>query len=206
MSRRVRQLLRDERGVTLIEMMAVLAILGIVVGAFVAVYTATIRHSSEVQEQNTLQTEARAVVDTLAQEVRQAWTHEDDTTYPTPVITATGTQVTFLSPDRANPYHLRTISYRVNSGRLERALAVSSDTDGPPWVMPALGSWASRVGSVVANPGGTAVFQYLKADGTTTTSAALARSVVITLSLATKTSPSRTVTFSTRATLRAENT
>jgi prepilin-type N-terminal cleavage/methylation domain-containing protein len=203
--RRLLTRLRDERGVTLTEMMAVMAILGLVVGAFITVYTATIRHSTEIQDENTLQTEVRAVVDGLAQEVRQAWTHEDDPTLQNPVQTATATQLTFLSPDRANPFHLRTISYRVSGGRLERALAVSSDTDGWPWVMPALSSWTPRVGSVVANPGGTSVFRYLKQDGTTATSAAQVRSVIITVSLKTKTSSSA-VTYSTRATLRAENT
>jgi prepilin-type N-terminal cleavage/methylation domain-containing protein len=204
-TRRVLLRLREERGTTLTEMMAVLAILGLVVGAFITVYAATIRHSSRVEDENVLQTEVRSVVDTLAQEVRQAWTHEDDTALPNPIVTANATQLTFLSPDRANPYHLRTISYRVNAGRLERALAVSTDTDGWPWAMPALGAWAPRVASVVANPGGLAVFRYQRQDGTTATTAAQVRSVIITVSLKSKTSTAP-VTYSTRATLRAENT
>jgi prepilin-type N-terminal cleavage/methylation domain-containing protein len=198
--------LRDERGFSLSEMLAVMAILAIVVGAFITVYTATIRHSTEVQDQNVLQTEVRAVVDRLAQDVRQAWTHADDTTYPNPILTASPTQVTFLSPDRGQPFHLRMVAYRVTGGSLQRAVAASTDTDGPPWQGLTLGPWANQVGSVVANPSGQAVFQYLDGNGNTAATAADVRSVIVTLTLTSKNTARPTVTFSTRATLRAENT
>ena len=125
----LRRVSREESGFTLIEMLAVMAILGIIFAVMAMVLSMSIRQSSQIQEQSTLQTEVRASVDTMAREVRQAYT--GDTSYP--IETATSTTLQFLSPDMAVPFHNRRIAYRLTGGHIDRAGSTSTDTDGPPW-------------------------------------------------------------------------
>ena len=121
--------LRQEAGLTLSEMLVVLAIMGIILAALALVLSMSITQSSQIQEQSTLQTEVRATIDTMAREIRQAYT--GDTSYP--IETATSTTLQFLSPDKAVPFHNRRIAYRLAGGQIDRALTTSTDTDGPPW-------------------------------------------------------------------------
>lgn len=199
--------LREEDGLTLSELLVVLAIMGVIMAALVLVLSMSITQSSQIQEQSTLQTEARAVLDTMASELRQAYT--GDTTYP--IETATSTTLQFLSPDRAVPYHNRRIAYRLAGGQIDRAQTTSSDTDGAPWTglawtsfgsIPS-GSWMKRVSSV-AN---TAVFTYYNKAGTLLTGTITPSSVyrvLITVTVATKAAAARQYTYSTSAALRWE--
>ncbi|RDI73570.1 prepilin-type N-terminal cleavage/methylation domain [Gaiella occulta] len=188
--------LRGETAFTLTEMLVVLAIIGLLVGSFSALLSTTIRHSTEIQEQDVTQTELRAAIDRLAAEVRQAYSGDGATA---PIEVATGTALQFLSPDRAQPFHLRRIAYRVGSGRLERAMATSSDTDGAPWIFPALGAYGLVVDSITnASP-----FTYLDAANAPTTVAANVRTVRISFTVATKASPGRQYTYSTSVSLRS---
>ena len=65
------------------------------------------------------------------------------------------TSITFYAPDNtyspANPtaYHLREISYQLSGGNFQRSSVVSSNLSGPPWTIPALGSWVTLIGAVV---------------------------------------------------------
>ncbi len=118
--------LRAEGGFTVIEMLVSMTVLGVFFAVFATVVSSSIRHGSEIQEEAVLQTEVRASVDTLAADLRQA-TAGGDTTLA-PVSQATGTQLTFLSPDRAAQMHLRLISFQVTGGQLQRALATSTNT------------------------------------------------------------------------------
>ena len=114
---------------TLSEMLVVLAIMGIILAALAGVLSMSITQSSQIQEQSILQTEVRDAVDTMARELRQAYT--GDSTYP--IETATSTTLQFLSPDKAVPFHNRRIAYRLAGGQIDRAMTTSTDTDGAPW-------------------------------------------------------------------------
>jgi prepilin-type N-terminal cleavage/methylation domain-containing protein len=197
--------LREEAGFTLTEMLTVLAIMGIILAALALVLSMSITQSSQIQEQSTLQTEVRAAIDTMAREIRQAYT--GDSTYP--IETASSTTLQFLSPDRAVPFHNRRIAYRLASGQIDRALTTSTDTDGPPWAgfawttfgsIPA-GSWVKQVGSVT----NAAVFTYYDVNGNLLTGTITPSSVYrikITVTVATKIASSRQFTYSTSTSLR----
>lgn len=203
--RRLHLRLRQEAGLTLSEMLVVLAIMGIILAALALVLSMSITQSSQIQEQSTLQTEVRATVDTMARELRQAYT--GDTSYP--VVTATSTTLMFYSPDKAVPFHNRLIAYRLASGQIDRAMTTSTDTDGPPWAglawtsfgsIPS-GSWATQVDSVKNS----AVFTYFDSTGAqlsgTITPSSVYR-VLITVTVATKAASTRQYTYSTSASLR----
>jgi prepilin-type N-terminal cleavage/methylation domain-containing protein len=205
MRRRLERLRREESGYTLVEMVDVMAILGILLVVLALVLSITIRQSSQIQEQSSLQTEVRATVDAMARELRQAYT--GDASYP--IETATGTTVQFLSPDMAVPYHNRRIAYRLTGGHIDRALTTSTDTDGPPWTglawttfatVPS-SSWAKQVGSVR----NATVFTYYDKSGAllsgTITPSSVYR-VKITVTVSTDASTARQFTYSTSASLR----
>lgn len=199
--------LRQEDGLTLSELLVVLAIMGVILAALTLVLGMSITQSSQIQEQSTLQTEARSTLDMLAKEIRQAYT--GDLTYP--VETATSTTLQFLSPDRAVPFHNRRVAYRLSGGQIDRAETTSTDTDGPPWAgfawtsfgsIPA-GSWSKRTDSV-ANA---AIFTYYDKAGTLLTGTITPSSVyrvVMTVTVATKAAATRQFTYSTSASLRWE--
>ena len=199
--------LRQEDGLTLSELLVVMVIMGIILAAMSLVLSMSITSSSQIQEQSSLQTEVRGTIDTMAREIRQAYT--GDTSYP--IETATSTTLQFLSPDKAAPYHNRRIDYRLASGQIDRAMTTSTDTDGPPWTgftwtsfgsIPAA-SWSKQVGSV----SNAAVFTYYDKSGAllsgTITPSSVYR-VVITVTVATKAAATRQFTYSTSASLRWE--
>ncbi len=195
--RRLAHRLRAEDGVSLIEMLTTMAVLGVFFAVFATVVGSSIRHGTEIQEQAVLQTEVRAAVDSLAADLRQA-TIAGDTTIVR-ISAATATQLTFTSPDRGQPMRLRRIAYRVTGGQLQRAIATSAAT-APPWAIPAQGPWSTLVRSIVTT--GTPVFSYFDASGASTAVAANVRMVRIRVSVAPVTATARPVTYETRITLR----
>ena len=138
MSRRPLDRLRRDHGFTLIEMVAAMAVLGILLAALAAGMSLTVTQSSQIQDETTLETEARAVMDEMVRELRQAYT--GDTT--SPILTATPTTIEFLSPDAATPFHNRRIAYRLTGGHIDRALTTSTNTGSPPWTGFAWSSFA----------------------------------------------------------------
>lgn len=197
MRSRLRLPVRCDRGFTVIEMLVSLTVLAVFFAVFATVVSSSIRHGSEIQEEAVLQTEVRASVDTLAADLRQASAGGD--TSLSPISTATSTQLTFHSPDRAPQMHLRRIAFQVTGGQLQRALATSANT-ASPWSIPALSAWSTVARSIVTT--GTPVFSYFDATGASTTVAANVRTVRIRVTVATPTTPTRQFTYETRVALR----
>lgn len=195
--RRLAHRLRAEDGVTLIEMLTTMAVLGVFFAVFATVVGSSIRHGTEIQEQAVLQTEVRAAVDSLAADLRQA-TIAGDTSIVR-ISAATGTQLTFTSPDRGQPMRLRRIAYQVTGGQLQRAIATSAVT-AAPWAIGAQGPWSTLVRSIVTT--GPPVFSYFDASGASTAVAANVRMVRIRVSVAPATATTRPLTYETRVTLR----
>ena len=104
--------------------------------------------------------------------------------------------ITFLSLDKAQPFKLRRISYRLTGQTLERRQAIGPDVN--PANIPAPGSWLPEVTSVK----NTTLFTYQDAAGATTATASAVRSVGLNFTVATVSAPTRTYPYTTDVTLR----
>ena len=178
-----------EAGFTLIEMLVTMFIIGIVFAAFGLVISTTVTHSALITNESVVQNQVRTALSQLTEDLREATTATAGAT--SPFVTAGGvmspTSITFYAPDNtyssANPtaYHLREISYQLSGGNFQRSSAVSSNLSGPPWTIPALGSWVTLIGAVVNST----VFTYY--DGSQppapTTNPAAVRTVVMTITV-----------------------
>jgi prepilin-type N-terminal cleavage/methylation domain-containing protein len=97
--------LRDEGGFTLPELLVGMVLVAIVGTGFGQMLITTSKTSNRVEEQAMLQNDVRASLDRLTSDLREA-TNAHSTS---PVVAATPTTLTFDSPDRATPFHLRLI-------------------------------------------------------------------------------------------------
>ena len=181
-------------------MIVVLAFIGM---AFAAIFSSVVNHSATISESITLQTETRAALDRFATDFRQAYNGDPAFLNPTsPIETVTaGTQVTFTTPDRQNPLRLRRVSYRIQSGQLQRADVFSTDTDGWPWVWPgggAVGAYRNLVGNITT----AAPFSFYDKDGNTTTTASAVRAVQLDFTV--RTNRGRSTRFVERVTVRSK--
>jgi prepilin-type N-terminal cleavage/methylation domain-containing protein len=195
MIRRRLQAAGTQGGFTLVEMMVAMIFIGVLFALFATVVSSALRHNDEVEEQTTLQAEARAAIDQVAQDLRAAYTGDEEVP---PIESISATQITFLSANRSEPLHVRRVSYRLSAGEFQRAQAISNDTDGPPWDIPALGAWQTRVGAVV----NATVFTYVDANGVTTADPAEVATVGIAVTVATATAPGRQYTYQSSVSLR----
>lgn len=183
------------------ELLVALAIVAILAALFSAVVSSAVRHDAVLEESSSLESEARAVLNTLSEELRQAYTGDPATP---PIESMSATSLQFLSAGNGKPFPLRRIAYQLQGGRLQRRMVTSSDTDGPPWVWPtAITSvpWTTVLGSI----SGSAVFTYYDANGAKITDfsqVGKVHEVDIVLTLATKTAPVRQLTYETSVTLR----
>jgi prepilin-type N-terminal cleavage/methylation domain-containing protein len=192
-----------EDGFTLVELLTAMSVFAIVLASFAMVLSSAIRHSGEVEQQSNMQIEARAAITTIAQDLRQVY-DGDGNVATSPILGMSGTQLTFYSPDRRQPFHMRRVTYRLNAGKLERALLTSSDNNGSPWVGVATNPTAFQ--TVVRDVTNSTVFTYLKDDGVTIATTPLdVKTVVISLIVATKTAPSRKYTYQSKVTVRGES-
>lgn len=192
---RRRLTLNGQDGFTIIEMLESMVLLSVLIAVAAVALTSIVRQGSEVQEQSVVQTEVRAAVDRVAQDLRQANAPDGS-----PAIeTALPTELTFLSPDRAEPVRLRRIAYRTAAGRLERAMATSTNTGGPPWSIPALGAWEQQSTAAFVNP---VVFRYFDSAGLETAVATNIRSVELRVVAELPATPGRQFTYGTTVTVR----
>jgi len=197
-------MLAGEAGFTLIEMLIATLILMIAIAGLAGMLTEFSTRSQREMTAVGYQADARAVVDTLATEVRGAYTGDPSTN---PIATMTTTQLTFYTPDRQQPFHLQEISYRLSGTSLQRASALTTNTssDEPawkPWPL-TLGSWGTAVDGVVANPGGDPLFSYEDASGNPTTDPTAVATVIVELSVAPPPGVDRPTTYKESATIRA---
>ena len=169
--------------------------MGIVTGAFGQMLISTSKTSNRVEEQAALQGEVRASLDRLTTDFRQATTMGGTSA----VEAASATSLTFDSPDRGTPFHLRRIAYQLVNGQLQRSTTVSTDTDGPPWVWPATpGPWVTELGSVAS----TSPFTFYDATGAVTTTPTAVASLRITVNVAPKQTQGGSNTYSTLIAIR----
>jgi prepilin-type N-terminal cleavage/methylation domain-containing protein len=199
MRARLGSVLRHEDGFTLIEMLTALVVVGILVSAFSTIVTAMVTHSTEISSESVGQTQARAAIDEFARDFRQAYVGDGTSG----IEAFTSTSITFDSPDRATPFHLRRISYRLSGGALQRQLTTSTNTDGPPWTWGTAGPWAERLPNVQNASIFTAFSDFPGAGGATTITATAVRAVTVSLTIAAPGSRGKQYTYSGSASLRS---
>ena len=195
----------DQRGFTLIEVLSAMAVFGIVLATFAMVMRTAIRHSGEVEQQSNLQNEARSAITGMSQDLRQVY-DGDANLATSPIQSIFANQITFLSPDRQQPFHLRRITYRIQGTELQRATLTSTDTDGYPWsgISASPSAFRPLVRNVV-NSGTQPVFRYLDESGAVTATPANISTVELQVVVATKTSPSQKYVYKSSVTVRGES-
>jgi type II secretory pathway pseudopilin PulG len=155
----------------------------------------TLRHTSEIQEDTVVQTEVRAALDLLVEDLRSA-SYGDNITAPIEVMTPTA--LTFLSPDRQTPYHERRIAYRLGGADFQRATALSTNTGAPPWTWPQMSPWTT----IFKNVTNATVFTYEDAAGVATSNPLAVRRITIAVTVNPPPSQGRPFTYRTSTTLR----
>lgn len=193
MIRALLERLRREDGLGAVEMLVSVALVGTVGGAMMTMLSTTSHWSTNVKEQSAQQGEVRSALDGLSSDLRQATTGGSGSA----VESVSATQFTFDSPDRATPFHLRRISYRLASGQLQRSVATSTNTGGPPWTFGAAGPWLTQAGGIV-----NAQFAFLDSGAAATTVPSAVRSVAVTLQVRAEQDAARLTTYTTNVTLR----
>ena len=196
-------LLRREDGFTLIEMLTALVVVGILMSAFASIVSAMVTHSTEITAESVAQTQARASIDELARDLRQAYAGDGTNG----IEAYTTSSITFDSPDRATPFHLRRISYRLSGGVLQRQLTTSTNTNGPPWTWGTVGGWADKINNVQNATVFSAFSDFPTAGGatagTSTTTASAVRAVTISVTVAAPGSHGKQYTYTGSAGLRS---
>lgn len=141
---------------------------------------------------------ARLAVDVFVADLRQASTQ--DPAVP-PVAAISATTITFYSPDKLTPKHLRRISYQLTTGTLQRSSVTSTNTGGPTWIFPGgTPAWITVAGGVT----NTDVFAGFDGLGVATTTAASVRSVNVKLDIASKVSKQREAIHRSGITIRVK--
>lgn len=135
---------------SLVELLISMSVLAILIASFAALLQTTVTRSSALTTQMTLQSVGRSAIDSLAADLRQAVCLNSTA----PIVAGSGTTLTFYSPDRQVPYHMREIFYTVSNSTLTRQIATSPGTSAnygtytPPWGTPVSGTAGPVVDSI----------------------------------------------------------
>jgi Tfp pilus assembly protein PilV len=147
---------RNEDGFLFIDSLTAAVMMGIIFVVFAALVVTLEERDNALEGQAVAAAQARPMLDTMAAELESAVCN--GTTQP--ITSASGTQVTFTTADRQQPYHLQQISYTLSNGTLSRQVAQSTNTGGPPWTMGP--TRASTAVTSVTNP---VVFDFVSSAG-----------------------------------------
>jgi prepilin-type N-terminal cleavage/methylation domain-containing protein len=167
---------RGDAGFTIVEVMVATTLLGIVLLIVYGTLNSGVRHAADAEARVQIEADVRGVADTFVRDLRQAYT--GDLTLNR-IDSMTATSITFYSPDRATPYHIRKISYRLTGVNLERSVTTSTDADGAPWTFGTTGPYAV----VLKDVRSTTLFTYRDHDGAITTDAAEVATVQLSLTV-----------------------
>lgn len=121
---------RSGSGFTVIELAVASSILLLILGAALSEFASSQRHAEDLRRQNELQAQVREAIDRLVPDLRQAYTGDPALT---PIESIASAAITFYSPNRAQPFGLRKIAYRLNGSTLERSVTASTNSGAPPW-------------------------------------------------------------------------
>lgn len=165
--------LRDESGFTLVELLVALSVFMVVITIALGELSSGITRTRDLDKSANTATTTRLSINEMVRELRQAST--DDVAVPV-FASISPTAVTFYSPDRLTPKHLRKIRYRLAAGVVQRAEEVSTNAGNPPWTFSgAVPIWTT----VVVDVTNTDIFTFLDVAGiATTTSAKVSRVTV----------------------------
>lgn len=153
----------------MVELLVAMPVLVIMLAGLTITLTTLMRSNDQTREEATLQTEARAALNTLMTDIREGFVGDGTT----PILSANATSITFEAPDRSptstsggtqTSFHLRKITYTLTGATLQRQYMTSTNTfpSGPPWAFPSqMGPWQTLVGSIT----NTDVFQFYTDDG-----------------------------------------
>ena len=148
---------KNEGGFTLIEMLVVMVMLGITIPMCATTIEAATHQTARVQNQNITMTEVRAGLNLFVSDFQTA-SYGDTTT--TPIVSYSANSITFFSPDRMSPYHMRRVTYSVQGTSLTRRVTTSTNTSttGPPWS--GISSDTGPIATLFSGLSSTSIFQY----------------------------------------------
>lgn len=146
--------LRREHGFTISELLIVVALLEFTMAMFATTFGTIVNRNSKIRDQNVYMTQVRGTLNQFVTDLRNA--SYGDITVPISAFSATS--ITFYSPDRMQPFHLRNITYAVSGNTLTRQVTISTNTNGPPWTWPATAGPVETVFTGIANP--SSVFKF----------------------------------------------
>jgi prepilin-type N-terminal cleavage/methylation domain-containing protein len=153
---------RADRGFTLVEVMVATSLLGIVLLLVYGAMGSGVQQVADVDVRIQIQSEVRVAADAFVRDLRQAYTGDASLVR---VDSIGPTQITFYSPDRATPFHIRKISYRLVGTELQRSVTTSTDTNGFPWDFGTTGPYVTVLDDVV----NTTIFTFRDTGGLATT-------------------------------------
>jgi len=151
MTRSVITRLRQEDGLTLTELIVVMPMMVLVLGAITTMMVVLMHGNSQTTEQLTQQATVRPTLDSMMRDLRSQL---PPSVGGLSLISADSTSIVFYSPDgqyaqsgTSSPFHLREVAYRFSGGALQRQSVTSTNTyttvtSTIPW-----GTWTSASGN-----------------------------------------------------------